>query len=419
MRIIVIMGNKRNIQGEHKEKKKPNLLKLVIQKRNKLIDIYQKIYIQQTGLSIRDPRYNRKAGSDRVKALERGWPKPWNQLIPLFDTAIGDANLELGQGVLAAGAAAVGVAPVEPAEVRDVDAADAAAAVEAVEAVVRDNDTVCDDQPEVEPVSMIVDYSDDAVVAAQVAATRAAIAAASGEPVDVRDGAVGDVEPVPMDVDEPGASPEAGEVYMDVDESLELLPHPRDVLNAVRAAPGADEMRTADKEAAGDLTVRGRVEVSDVGGSDNLEGKGILPANSTSAVGSSAVIDNICASVAVEPRTKIKENIVDPSNYQDDAQWALQSLERQFLNDQAKQALEVVELNHGEVVEYLGDVTNVIIRLGATGPAPLPPPSPVSNTSIRPDVTGPTPPPPSPSSQPPSLVSQLPNNVPPMIFQNN
>ena len=110
------MGNKRNIQGEHKEKKKPNLLKLVNQKRNKLIDIYQKIYIQQTGLSVRDPRYNRKAGSDRVKALERGWPKgAWNQLIPLFDTAIGDANLELGQGVLAAGAAAVGVAPVEPA----------------------------------------------------------------------------------------------------------------------------------------------------------------------------------------------------------------------------------------------------------------------------------------------------------------
>merc|ERR1712240_193309 len=109
---------------------------------------------------------------------------------------------------------------------------------------------------------MIADYSDDAVVAAQVAAARAAVAAASGDPVDVRDGAVGDVEPVPMDVDEPGASPEAGEVYMDVDESLELLPHPRDVLNATRAAPGADEMRTADKEAAGDLTVRGRVEVS-------------------------------------------------------------------------------------------------------------------------------------------------------------
>ena len=343
VRIIVIMGNKRNIQGEHKEKKKPNLLKLVNQKRNKLIDIYQKIYIQQTGLSIRDPGYNRKAGSDRVKALERGWPKPWNQLIPLFDTAIGDANLELGQGVLAAGAAAVGVAPVEPAEVRVVDAA---AAVEAVEAVVRDNDTVCDDQPEVQPVSMIADYSDDAVVAAQVAATRAAVAAAC-EPVDVRDGAVGDVEPVPMDVDEPGASPEAGEVYMDVDESLELLPHPRDVLNAVRAAPGAHE-------------------ISDVGGSDNVDLDRMLPANSMYVVNS-----------IHEPSITKTVEIVNPSNYEAEAQWAIEHLSNP------------VELKHGEVVQVLANVT---IRLEGTGPTP-PPPSPVSNTSIRPDVTGPAPPP--------------------------
>ena len=99
------MGNRKNHAGEHKGKKKPNIMKVVMRKRTKLVDIYQKIYIQQTGLSIRDPGYNRTAGSDRVKALERGWPKPWNQLIPLFDTAIDDANLELDQAVLAAGAA--------------------------------------------------------------------------------------------------------------------------------------------------------------------------------------------------------------------------------------------------------------------------------------------------------------------------
>ena len=359
-------NNKINKAGVHKECKPRNLLQKVGAKRKRLARIYQDTYLRQTGLSVRDPGYSSKVGNDRVKALVKTWPKSLHQQMQLFDTAIEEANLELaGLAAGAAAGAAAAAVGVAPAEVRDVDAA---AAVEAVEAVVRDNNIVCDDQPEVEPVSMIVDYSDDAVVAAQVAATRAAIAAASGEPVDVRDGAVGDVEPVPMDVDEPGASPEAGDVYMDVDESLELLPHPRDVLNAVRAAPGADEMRTADKEAAGDLTVRGRVEVSDVGGSDNLEGKGILPAKSTSAVGSSAVSDNIYDNVAV-------------------------ARDAQFLLDEFRQhGLRPVELKHGEVVQVVKYLGHVTFRPVVTDPTP-PTPSPVSNTSIRPDVTGPTPPP--------------------------
>ena len=336
-----MVNHSHNKAGDHKHSKAPNLLQKVGAKRNRLVRLYQDIYRQQTGLSIRDAGYSCKAGNNRVKALVKTWPRSLHQQMQLFDTAIEEANLELA-GLAAGAAAGAAAAGVAPAEVRDVDAA---AAVEAVEAVVRDNNIVCDDQPEVEP-----DYSDDAVVAAQVAAARAAVAAASGEPVDVRDGAVGDVEPVPMDVDEPGASPEAGDVYMDVDESLELLPHPRDVLNAVRAAPGAHE-------------------ISDVGGSDNVDLDRMLPANSMYVVNSIAFH---------EPSITKTVEIVNPSNYEAEAQWAIEHL-----------SSNPAELKHGEVVQVLANVT---IRLDGTGPTP-PPPSPVSNTSIRPDVTGPAPPP--------------------------
>ena len=106
-----------NKAGDHKHSKAPNLLQKVGAKRNRLVRLYQDIYRQQTGLSIRDAGYSCKAGNNRVKALVKTWPRSLHQQMPLFDTAIEEANLELHQAGLAAGAAvgeaAAGIAPVE------------------------------------------------------------------------------------------------------------------------------------------------------------------------------------------------------------------------------------------------------------------------------------------------------------------
>ena len=103
-----------------------------------------------------------------------------------------------------------------------------------------------------------------------------------------------------------------------------------------------------------------------MGGSDNVDLDRMVPANSMYVVNS-----------IHEPSITKTVEIVNPSNYEAEAQWTIEHLSNP------------AELKHGEVVQVLANVT---IRLDGTGPTP-PPPSPVSNTSIRPDVTGPTPPP--------------------------
>ena len=121
-----MVNQKDNKPGDHKDQKSPNYLQIVMSKRRKLIKLYKQIYIKQSGLSYRAPGYNKNAGFDRVKALEMDWPKSLHQRVQLYDNAITEANLELGQvglpaGAAAGAAAAVDVAPAELAEVADVN----------------------------------------------------------------------------------------------------------------------------------------------------------------------------------------------------------------------------------------------------------------------------------------------------------